>query len=288
MAWNRSDETARTKSAEASKNATRRSHGLIAAAIVVLGALAAAWLLLFPNSTGEERKTTAKERKIREVKPAAGAKTNVAAVAEKNVEFRKLDDGKVMKYVNGKQAWMFPRQDYHGPIHTIKVHHVQSLAEKCFPNPADRHIAQLLMIRPGDKVVGDPRYSDFFVKSFLDSFNEPVVPGPGDTDDEKELKRAVAEVKGDLKMRHEAGEDIAKIMSDTRKQLRQLSVYKRELEQQVTEFSKKPETTAEDIEDYVTAANKMLEDRGVRPIAIRGFLKHQIRIRKLANKENHK
>lgn len=185
-----------------------------------------------------------------------------------------------MKYVNGQKAWMFPRDDYHGPVMTTGVHRVQSLAERTFKYNSDLEIAALLLARPGSMAIGNPDYDRWFTRDFLRSFNDPALPSHEDTDEQKELKRAVAEVKGDLKARYDAGEDLAKIMSDARKELRELSAYKEELEEQVKRLSKDEKATAEDIEDCITAANKMLEERGLPPLKQKGFLKHQINLRR--------
>lgn len=261
-------------------------RGLIAGgAVVVLAAVA--YFAFFSGSEKPQTEKSGKERgRIKEVAPAAAPTNAVPAKPEKVVEIRQVGDGKIMKYVNGKPAWMYPRQDYHGPVHTSGQHRVLSTLSKTFKNCADIQIASLLTRRPGDMCIGDPQYERNFVSEFLRSFKNPAIPEPGDTEEQKELKRAVAEVKGDLKARYDAGEDIAKIMRDADNELRQLGAYKKELEEQVRELSKKDDVSAQDIEDYVAAANKMLEERGIRPMAINGFLKHQIRIRKATEKEN--
>lgn len=258
------------------KRRGRRFPIVITGAIVVLGAVVAAWWLWPAGKTRQDAAST-KRGLIKEVKPAV-APTNAVAQTE-NVEYRKLEDGRIMKYVDGKKAWMYPRQEYHGPVHTGGLHRAVSLEQRTFKNSADRHIAYLLRMRPGSSVTGNPRYDKFFVKSFLESYNDPFIPEPGDTEEQKELKKAVAEVKGELKARYEAGEDIAKIMSDAREEMRQLGAYKREIEQHVAELSKKEEVTAQDIEDYVAAANKMLTDRGIPPMKIRGFIQYQLQLR---------
>lgn len=258
----------------------------IVAGLLVVAVSAVAYFAFFSGSEKPVEKAEKKPAKIKEVKPAAAPTNAAPAKPEKVVEIRKVGDGKIMKYVNGKPAWMYPRQDYHGPVHTSGQHRVLSTLSKTFKNCADIQIASLLTRRPGDMCIGDPQYERNFVREFLRSFKNPAIPEPGDTEEQKELKRAVAEVKGDLKARYDAGEDIAKIMRDADNELRQLGAYRKELEAQVDELARKPDVTAEDIEDYVTAANKMLESRGIQPMAIRGFLKHQIKLRKATgNKE---
>ena len=229
-----------------------------------------------PQKEVEQKKPTG----IKEVKPATAPTNALPEKPKKVVEYRKLEDGKIMKYVNGWKAWMYPREDYHGPIHTTRVAYVETIEDKTFKHAADREIASLLLIEPGDIVMGGPDYQRTFVRDFLKTYENPFIPEPGDTPEQKELKLAVAEVKGELKARYEAGEDIAKVMQDAREQLRQLSVYKYELQQEVNKYARTDALSAEDVEDFVKAANKMLEDRGVKPMAMNGFLKHQCKVLK--------
>lgn len=255
-------------------------RGLVAGGLVIVLA-AVAYFAFFSGSEKPQVEAEGKKpSKIKEVNPAAAPTNAIPEKPKKVVEIRKLGNGKLMKYVDGKEAWMFPRDDYHGPIITTRVNRVETLAEKTFKHSADRQIASLIMHRPGDKISGSPDYKGSFVRNFLKSYENPFMIEPGDTPEQKELKKAVAEVKGDLKARYEAGEDIAQLMIDTRKNLRELASYKREIEKEVTRLSREEGTTAADVEDFVKAANKMLEDRGIHPMGISGLLKHQINILK--------
>ena len=290
MAWNRPtsntvDTTSSSRPAGRGKMPRLRVAHLIAGAAVVV-ALGALCVWMFSGGeTQQDAASTKKRVRIKDVMPSVAPTIAVPAQPQKVVEIKKVGNGMIMKYVNGKPAWMYPRQDYHGPVHTSGQYRVLSTLEKTFRNKADYQIASLLVRHPGDTRIGDPMYERFFVKDFLRSFKNPAIPEPGDTEEQKALKKAVAEVKGDLKARYDAGEDIAKIMRDADNEFRQLGAYKKELEDQVLELSKRKNISAQDIEDYVTAANKMLEARGIRPMAIKGFLRHQINVRKAQKKE---
>ena len=280
--WNRSSSN-RAAAQNRGEKSPSLVKGAVAGAVCVLGAVAAYFAFF---STDGERKELTEDRshsRLKEVTPAVAPTNAVPEKPKRVVEFKKLENGMIMKYVDGRKAWMFPREDYHGPIHTTRVAHVETLEEKTFKHPADRRLASLLSIRPGSAVLGNGGFDQTFVKKFLDSYVIPFIIEPGDTPEQKELKRAVAEVKGELKARHEAGEDIVKILLDTRDQLRQLYVYKRELEAEVRRYAKDGALTPQDVEDYAAAANKMLSDRGVPPIKLNGFLKHQMAVIKAKN-----
>ena len=283
MAWNRPKEG--TGEREEGRGERRNVHlkGLIAGAVAVLGAAVAAWWL-WPEGEARQDAASTKRGLIKEQKPAI-AQTNAVAKLTRAIEYRKLEDGRIMKYVDGNAAWMFPRQDYHGPVHTSGLSRVVSIEQKTFKHTTDRQIASLILMRPGGSVFGNPRYGADFVERFLKSFDNPAIPEPGDSEEQKELKHAVAEVKAELKSRYDAGEDIVQILKDTRNELRELSAYRKELEQHVRDFSKDGKLSAEDIEDCINAANQMLQSRGIEPMKVRGFLKYQLMLRKNKGKE---
>lgn len=279
MAWNRPRGSQQTETAlRRGKTSLPAVRGAIAGAIVVLGAAVAAWWL-WPE--GETRQDAASTKKglIKEVEASAPAKAE--PVKEDVVEYKHVKNGKYMKYVNGEPVWSYPKYKDYGPSHTVKVTRVKSFIEKTFHNYADRQIASLITHRPGDKIVGSPRYENGFKEQFLKSLTEPELPTADDTPEQRQLKRDVAAVKADLKARLDAGEDIAAIMSDTRQKLRELSVYKRELEAEVSKHAHADEVSAEDLADFVAAANRMLEARGIEPFKADGFLRNQTMYRKM-------
>ena len=286
MAWNGSDNTGSVPAKPAgSKPAASGSVTKVLLAAAVVAALCAAVVVCFLLRDSGKPVPKAPEKpssgKIAEVTPVAV--TNRAPVAPKEegkkVEIRKLEDGRFMKYVDGKEAWMYPRRSIDPPARTNGQNRVLSIEQRIFKYRSDMEIAGLLMAQPGDMSIGDPEYDKFFKQDFLKSLVDPAFPREGDTEEERELKKAVTEVKAELKERYDAGEDLAKIMYDARKELRELGAYKQELEEEVRKRAKDGSLSAEDIEDLVDAANVMLESRGIAPIRKGGFLRHQLKLR---------
>lgn len=288
MAWNGSDNTGSVpvKKPAGVKPAASGSVPKVLLAAAVVAALCAAVVVYFllRDDGGTVPKAPEKPSggKIAEVAPAVTNSAPAApAVKEegKRVEIRKLGDGRFMKYVDGKQAWMYPRKSIDPPARTNGQNRVLSIEQRIFKYRSDMEIAGLLMAHPGDMAIGDPEYDKFFKQDFLKSLVDPAFPREGDTEEERELKKAVTEVKAELKERYDAGEDLAKIMYDARKELRELGAYKQELEEEVRKRAKDGSLSAEDIDDLVTAANVMLESRGISPIRKGGFLRHQLKLR---------
>ena len=281
MAWNRPSNSGEAVSRPLQKRKGFRFpiRGTIAGTIVALGAAVAAWWL-WPDASAPvaEDGDGTKDGLIKEVGASVPAE---APVKEDVVEYKHVKNRKYMKYVNGEPVWSYPKYKDYGPSHTVKVTRVKSFVEKTFHNYADRQIASLITHRPGDKIVGSPRYENGFKEQFLKSLTEPELPTTDDTPEQRQLKRDVVAVKADLKARLDAGEDIAAIMSDTRQKLRELSVYKRELEAEVSKHAHADEVSAEDLADFVAAANRMLEARGIEPFKADGFLRNQTMYRKM-------
>lgn len=293
MAWNGSNDIEGSKAKPSTKTKARKPsplRGIVAGALVVALAVGAYFAFFSTQEKPQGPKTVEgkKPTAIKEVVPAKAGTPEVAPSAPKKVvEIKKLENGKIMKYVDGKPAWMYPRKDYHGPVHTGGVERVQSIEDLTFRHPVDRRIASLLLIEPGE-MLDEPYYDKTFTRAFLRTLDDPEIPLETDTPEQRELKRAVAGVKGELKARYDAGEDIMQVLCDAQEELRQLGAYKEELAEEVRKYAKDGSVSAEDVQMYVDAANKMLEKRGLTPMKVTGFIKHQIRVKakmENANKE---
>ncbi len=145
-----------------------------------------------------------------------------------------------------------------------------------FEARSENSIAALLTVPPGSSAVGDPEYERWFTKDFLKSLEAPIIVSEDDTPEQAQLKRDMIATKIELKARYDAGEDIAKIMSDTRKELQQLSVYRSEIETVFREAINKPGITEKEIDDFIESANIMLENKGVAPIKLGPLAKRRL------------
>ena len=142
----------------------------------------------------------------------------------------------------------------------------KELRPRRFKYNAEEHIAFFLETEPGAVVFGEIPYGPKFVEDFKASLNEPVAILPDDSEEDRQLKRAVQETKEELRAQMEAGEDIAKIMKDSRRQLIELGRYKSALEDDLKKIARGGEFDEEEFTKFVNAANKMLQDKGLSPI----------------------
>ncbi|MBR3922572.1 MAG: hypothetical protein IKJ45_05630, partial [Kiritimatiellae bacterium] len=176
MAWNRSDNTGSVPVNTRAKG-SRAGGGrklLLAAAVVAALCAAVVVYFLLRDDGGTVPKAPEKPSggKIAEVAPAVTNRAPAApAVKEegKRVEIRKLEDGRFMKYVDGKEAWMYPRRSIDPPARTNGQNRVLSIEQRIFKYRSDMEIAGLLMAHPGDMAIGDPEYDKFFKQDFLKS-----------------------------------------------------------------------------------------------------------------------
>jgi hypothetical protein len=122
-------------------------------------------------------------------------------------------------------------------------------------------------LKPGDFLIGTPRYNGRFKSEFIKSLQNPIVINPDDSEKTKQLKQAMIDTKKELSDAINRGEDIEQIMLNTRSELQDLMLYKMKMKQQFNELRKECKTN-EDVELYLEACNKMLEEKGIAPIQL--------------------
>lgn len=244
-------------------------RGVLAALIVVAGAGIAYWLLpRSPKGEPEEPKAKPKPAKWVERSSRTALSKNVEEPAPKPVD-PNARPTKVGEIVNNYIK--LPS----GRLHYIKGEVTNNVAAtmpkewyEVFDHQCENEIALYLTMEPGETLVGTPVYRGRFVKEFLKSLETPIIPSAEDSQEVKDLKRAVNEAKIELKAAYDRGEDIEQIMLDTRSQLQDLAAYKRALEGDLKEMVRESATSAADIDDFIEAANRMLAEKGIAPMAL--------------------
>lgn len=277
MAWNK-------PSGEVKKPADANTAGRAKAfAAVAAGALVCAGVvvLVFLRD-GKDGAAQADERDgsaaIREVKPAAAPK---AEAARPLTEAERIFNETNGMSLGALRQWEF--KNWKGPVYTNGVGRPKTLEERTFSHSSDRLIAGMLRLEPGTSLVGDSKYifNDFFRKSFKKSLEETIVIGKDDTDEVKELKRAVIETRKELKERADAGEDVCDILIKTRDEYRQLGLYRQEVEKMVKEACADNDFSDNDVKDCIGAANRMLAERGAKPLTLPTVYGRMLRMKRL-------
>lgn len=270
----------------ASSGAPSKVRGLFAAAIVIVFAGAAVWWM-WPEQGKKVESKKGESKKQMEAAPIQSIKVKAEPKAEVKPEKPKRltkkgtpipdrvqkDARGVYRYPNG-QRWVDPKD-----LNIVKHPKPRLL----FKNTSENQIAVLLRLDPtrmAPFLIGRRLpYGERFVKDFVKSLDEtPVVYDKNDTPEEAALRQAVIETKAELKAAMDRGEDIAKIMNDTQKELDRLCQYHNDLKKMVKEAVDNPEFTDKDVEDYVTAANEMLKKQGLKGLTMPNLVNRQARL----------
>lgn len=251
-------------------------------AVIMAGVLIFAWVYYFVNTKEETDKADNKVGKIEGAIHIANglAHNGLNQVVQSDdtiaTDAIAIDEPKT-------NQWGNPAHWGHKKLRPSKVHRIDRsqlpLFEKVFDNNVDKTIAGLLVIEPGTDLIGEEIYDNDFVKRFLRSIANPIIVSRDDDDETKALKRAVIETKIELKERYDRGEDIAQILTDIRRELRELGAYREDIRKLIEEYSRNHNLSEADMKDYVSAANILLEERGAKPIIMPEFYYKQLEIR---------
>lgn len=273
-----------SKKKETHKTNPSAIKGLIAGLIVVIVG-AAAYVMVKPASepTVSEEPKAPTPAKIVEQQPAVSVAEPVPEEKEdrNSLEWLKKHDKRyfipegAVRRPNGR---LYTKEGVRIleslPARTIRADQGR---KKIFEHQAERDISRLLNIEPGKFFIGNGNYGPKFIESFKASLTSPTLITQDDDDETKELKKQVNEVKADLRERMDAGEDIVQIMKDTEKELRTLATFRQDMMKELTALRLDENVTEQDYADYVTAANKMLADRGLKGVSSPKFVEGQLK-----------
>ena len=156
---------------------------------------------------------------------------------------------------------------------------------KIFDTRVDNEIAEILSIEPGEMIDGDANYNEKFVERFLRSLTKPIIVRKTDSEYDKELKRSVIQAKADLKAAYDRGEDICKILADSRTELMRLGHFKEQLEKTAFREMNREGTTEQDAETILKTVNTMLEEKGIAPIEPNSISRLTFRLQAFKEKE---
>ena len=287
MAWNGSNGAAKPqKNAGQTKPSVWR--GLIAAIIVLGGAAGAYYFFFGPATVGGQRvNANDKVTKIADATPDIAPVMQEAPVEPPQDNIRRTakgtpipdkvqpDERGIMRYPNG-QRWVDPHD-----LHIVE----HPKPRKLFKRTCDNQIAIILTLDPSKMaphLIGRRHpYGDDFIKDFHDSLYDTYEDNPDDTAEEAEIRRAVMDTREELKAAMDRGEDIAKLMNATQDELDRLCQYQATLKQELREIEYDEDVSDEDFEDYVKAANRMLEKQGLTGLTMPNIATRQAKLIKL-------
>lgn len=289
MSWNRPDESKVVNKGKGLKRSNARANSLVVVGVaVVVGASAFLYFALTSNKeSSNARRPSSTPKLIKEVS-AAVAPTNAPETSKEEIPFWKVDASQTNGFTRSMmRKWKIEHRKT--PSYVGKRELLKKSAWHIFEHKSENHLAGLLCAEPGANFIGGFNYKGFN-EDFLKSCTEPIIVSEDDTDFVKDLKRRLNALKIELKPRIEAGEDLGKIIEDTREEYRKLAIYKNTLAKEMRDLINGNAQSVEDVDAFEAAANKMLESKGIAPMKMSAITKQMLlsRAQERRNKANQK
>lgn len=256
--WNRpSVNAAQNRAPKGPKNVKGLYTALAIGAVVLVAAIVVLSVRSRPEEETEEvvKKAPAKEITFETSK----APTNVAEkVVEERPKKKHPNFGRFPVEVdeNGDR-WIVRNGRRRKVIRGAQV----GTSRQLWFNRAENIISALVTVKPGDTIVGF-EIGPGFLQEFANSMLNKIEVTPEDTPEEAEEKMLVKEAKSNLAKALQDGEDIEQIVRDEYKNVMKLYNYKQELTKGLEDLRKQG-ASLQELEDYVTAANKLMEKYGI-------------------------
>ena len=271
------------------KGQYKNKYLLMAIAILCAAVLGSVWWWCFPCGKDKRASTTnalpkqqvtAKKESKKSSTPRADSPIPTAVntnVAKSSVEVSKSskDNGEYVDERGIRRTANGLRIRTGEPARKLKLGFD---AHRRFKYMSEEHIAGLLEIIPGRMVFGRMTFGKQFVEDFKDSLDNKIEILDTDSEYDKQLKRDVIATKEELKAAMGRGEDIGKLLTDARNQLQEIGQYREQLKQRFNEYRKEGTHTVEELQDFVRAANVMLEEHGAKPIKLSSLLLRNLRL----------
>lgn len=273
MSWNKPTQEIVQRTNKTNKG---RVWILSGSLLVALG-MAAFILFHISDTPSEIEKERVANRQIKEVAPQTNAVVHVVEEEEPEDPHKLSKKEKERGYYIDERGVKRNCEGLRIPVKNAKKTVLKGKTRR-FKRQSDEYIAGVLEIAPGKQVLGFIPFGERFVQDFKNSLSEKIEILPEDDDYTKAVKESVIETREELKKRMEAGEDVGKIMRDTRAELQKLGLYRNDLQRQVQGFLRKEDVTAKDKADFIKAANMMLSEKGLEPIKEPNMLLRQLAI----------
>lgn len=295
MAWNGSYSRGNNPQSKPQQQ-KKRPQGLLVAVgglVVLAGVCVVAWVM----SGGEKpSQKTDEPRKVKKTAPVVASDTKPAKpvaqeespgvrtnrwgeVVKRQKPETYVDERGILRYKKGNGRVPNP-DDFKNPTRISTRGNMHE-----FRHPVENEIATLIMAQPGEMLVGEPDYSNM-KQDFINALIDKIEIDEDDSEMDRELKQNVEELKKELAERVKNGEDLVEILKEARRELRMSADYKQNLNDVILEQLYDPSISDDELATAMQAANKMLEAKGIEPIAETRFLK--VRKRMLRAQERRK
>lgn len=128
-------------------------------------------------------------------------------------------------------------------------------------------MASFLTIKPGTHFVQCPYFDDSFDTDFIASFREEIVIDSNDSEEIKEMKKAIIDLKKEIAdICISDGKLPSQILNDHAMSLYELGKFQEDMQSQLDQIYNSFEYSDADVKDFFSAANIMLKDNGLEPL----------------------
>ncbi len=257
-------------------------RGVVAGLVVVVGTAAAMWFM-FRGSEAEAPRVEKQHHAGTIADNGDKAVKSVPEPVETNKVEKKPEGPKPIRWAKGfKNAaiddegriYFVPRPGH--KLVTNGLHRAKAKYE-IFKYHYQNELAAYLTAPPGSQFVGERTYSDSFIKEVVETMSLPIEDGEKDTPEQRALREDMRAVMQKLKSEVDAGNDVAELFKETRKELQDLGVYKQTLEQEFRKIYSDAEMTDDDVDIALKSVNKMLEDKGIAPLQFNKITREVLR-----------
>lgn len=151
-------------------------------------------------------------------------------------------------------------------IGTVFTNNVFRPPKKLYSTFSENYVASLMRVQLGMPVVGG-RLPKNFDEEFKSRLNDPIEILPDDTEEDIRIKEQMIEVKKEMAKLISEGESPSEVILKERKELNRLAQMRRNYMKDLADY-RRAGASKQEVADYVQAANKILDEYGVKHIKL--------------------
>lgn len=253
------------------------------AGIVVIALAVAAWYYLLPTIEQVKVKREKKSSKIAEVKPSlSDVATPSAVVTNEPVKAKWTPETDAVHRDKNNQIIYDETAPLGSKANPIKFGIVDKPGNikpprKLYTTFSENYVASLLRHRPGVRIVGGILPANFD-EEFKAHIADPIYNDPEDTEEDREIRAQMQELKKEMAGMIADGETPTDIILDARKELNKIADYRADASKELARL-KREGASDDEIDDFIAAANVMMERYGAMKFLPRDYF-DKIRLQK--------
>lgn len=248
-------------------------RGIVAGLVVVVAVIGCYFAFFSGSEKPQEEVVEKRPTKIKQVTPAA-APTNSAPVKKEltDEEKRQKEIARLEKIFEGREMPKGIKTRIYYLKNPPKSTYVVKVPHDYLEHHSERAIAGLVLAEPGTEFLDCPTYDARFNQDFQNSIIDKIVIKEDDSEEVRNVKQSVIDAKKEIvRICKEEGKKPNEVMNEYGKMMYDLGKFDKELRRELNEKRNDPSVSDEDLKDFFRAANKMREQRGLKPVSVPSF-----------------